>query len=205
MKFISKDVDENSCRKALLNARNAFDPAIKFPQNIFTRRWDHYLFFPSDRMFGETFVEALPAFMTLEQANTVCLLNLTQSSSLDFEGCAALFLNMEITAKEYNYLISHNDEELGWVYVMDDYICTSDVGGWYMYCERLSDIAVLALSNAGLVQFRPALDILQPYTLEEACRPGQDGVFPFNDMSQEWHDGLFKNYVHAQKNHRGME
>lgn len=175
MRHISKGINESSCRKALLNARNAFDSDMEFPENVFTKAWDHYLFFPSDRMFGKTFVEALPVFIGLEQANTVCLLNLTQSSSLEFEGCAALFLNTEITAKEYDYLISHNGEELGWVYVMDDYICTSDVGGWCMYCERLSDIAVLAISSAGVEQLRPALDILQPYTLEEACRPGQEG------------------------------
>ncbi|MDY0271863.1 MAG: hypothetical protein RBR37_05085, partial [Advenella sp.] len=55
------------------------------------------------------------------------------------------------------------------------------------------DIAVLAISSAGLEQFRPALDILQPYTLEEACRPGQEGwqakpdgvVLPFALMCRE--------------------
>jgi len=156
-------------------------------------------------MFGKTLVKALPVFIRLEQANTVCLLNITQSSSLEFEGCAALFLNTEITAKEYDDLISNDGAEVGWFYLMEDYICTSDVGSWCMYCEMTSDIAVLAISSAGLEQFRPALDILQPYTLEEACRPGQEGVFPFNDMSQEWHDGLFKNYVHVQKSHREMK
>ncbi|MDY0273467.1 MAG: hypothetical protein RBR37_13350 [Advenella sp.] len=193
MRHISKGINESSCRKALLNARNAFDLDMNFPNNVFTQHWDHYLFFPSDRMFGKTLVKALPVFIRLEQANTVCLLNITQSSSLEFEGCAALFLNTEITAKEYDYLISNDGAEVGWFYLMEDYICTSDVGSWCMYCEMTSDIAVLAISRAGLEQLRPALDILQPYTLEEACRPGQEGwqakpdgvVLPFALMCRE--------------------
>ncbi|MDY0271121.1 MAG: hypothetical protein RBR37_01225 [Advenella sp.] len=207
MRYISKGIDENSCRKALLNARNAFDPKIKFPNNVFTRSWDCYLFFPSDRMLRKDFANSISEFIFLEQANIVCLLNLTRSPSLEFESAAALYLDKDINESQYHALIwgSGPAEAEGWIFNMEDYICTSDVGSWCMYCERTNDIAVLALSNAGLTQFRPALDILQPYTLEEACRPGQDGVFPFNYMIPEWHDGLFKNYVYAQKNHREMK
>ena len=73
MRHISKGINESSCRKALLNARNAFDSDMEFPENVFTQHWDYYLFFPSDRMFGKTLVKALPVFIRLEQANTVCL------------------------------------------------------------------------------------------------------------------------------------
>ena len=208
MKKILKEGIEKKCHEAFLNARNAFDSNMKFPNNVFTKAWDYYLFFPSDRMLQKYFANSVSKFIVLEQANIVCLLNLTESSSLEFENAAALYLDQDITEEKYFSLIwgSGPAESEAWVFHMEyDYICTSDIGSWCMYCERLSDIAVLAISSEGLEQLRPALDILQPYTLEEACRPGQEGVFPFNDMSQEWHDGLFKNYVHTQKSHREMK
>ena len=207
MKNISKNISEKNCRKALLNARNAFDPDMKFPNNVFTQHWDYYLFFPSDRMLRHDFVYPISKFITLENASIVCLLNLSRSPSLEFENADALYLDKEMGEDEYYALICGNGPAIpdGWIYDVDDYICTSDVGSWCMYCERANEIAVLALSEMGLEQFRPALDILQPYTLEEACRPGQEGVFPFNHMVPEWHDGLFKNYVHAQKSHKEMK
>lgn len=192
-------INEDSARKAFLNAKNAFDPDRCFPNYVFTKPWDTFLFFPSDWMFMKEFANEVSTIITLEKANTACLLNISRLDPLEIKSHAAIFIDRETTADEYlNLLREEEGSEIAWLYLMEKYILTSDVGSWCMYCEKLSDIAILAITNTALRELRPAIEKMGPFTFEDACSSGQDGVFPFNDMSQEWFDGLYKNYVWAK-------
>ncbi|MDY0271123.1 MAG: hypothetical protein RBR37_01235 [Advenella sp.] len=206
MRYISKGTDENNCRKSFSNAVSAFRSGRKFPHYVFTQRWEHFLFLDEGWLFCKEFVDIASELLTIEKSNVICLLNLARSMSYEFEEAAAVYLDKNSKGKDYVDFLRGNkpgDPE-AWIFNMEEYICISDVGEWCIYCE-MGDMAVIAFQENGLEKFKSAIGLLHAYPLDQVCLPGQDGLFPYNEMSQEWHDGLFRNYVHAQKNHREMK
>ena len=58
-------VDELHCRAAKENALSFLKAEARFPNMIFSNSWERYLFFESDLLFGERFIAAKDALLSV--------------------------------------------------------------------------------------------------------------------------------------------
>jgi hypothetical protein len=191
--------------KAFLTLIKDLNFDARFPQNVFLGKWDRFLFCESDRIFCPEFIDAVNEFLDIENAAVACLLNLDITDSMEFESAGAMYLDRSITQSEYDRRLRGNGPSDGWIYRMDRYACTSDVGEWCIYCERNTDVAVIALRSAeGLEKFRSPLLKMWAYPLETICDSKDKKVFPFTHLVPAWREGLAKNYNQKFQNTRKM-
>jgi hypothetical protein len=146
-------------------------------------------------MFVGAFVRALKMLLYAENAHVACFLNLSETNTMKFETASAIYLDQTTTETSFETKLLGDGPSNGWIYAMNRYGCTSDVGKWCIYCERANEIAVIALQSASdLATFERALAILNAGFLESLSGPGKNGIFPFNELTREWHDGLTGNF-----------
>jgi hypothetical protein len=161
-----------------LDATIAIDRRL--PDNVFQGEWSSYLFFDPDLIFDRGFVEIAKAIMLCEHGTCICLKNLEVALTGNSER-ASFFLDNRTSGKAYMGRLSapiEGSKLVGWVHLMDHYGCASDIGSWCIYCERSNEIAVIAIRNEeGLVQLRPALELLQALPIRLAIeRPSSYGL-----------------------------
>jgi len=192
------EVDEAILRQAFDNATELIDFDLVFPENIFLGKWSTYVFCESDRIFSKGFMPAMAQLLHLEQAHAACLLNLDRTKVFEFEKSAAMFVDETNTENQYWDALKKGGVAEGWLYVMERYVCTSEVGEWCIYCERNNDIAVVGLrEKSGLQKFKEPLNALYAKPLEDLIAGGSSSLFPFNRLPPLWRDGLLKCYQHT--------
>lgn len=135
--------------------------------------------------------------LQLEQAHAACLLNLDRTKVFEFGKSAAMFVDETTTGNQYWDALKEGGGAEGWLFAMEPYVCTSDVGEWCIYCERSNDMAVIALREKNSLQkFEEPLNALYAKPLEDLIEGGSSSMFPFNSdrMYPYWRDRLLKNY-----------
>lgn len=188
-------VDEVKLRQAFGNATKSIDFDLVFPENIFHGEWSTFLFCESDRIFSKGFMPAMAKLLQLEQAHAACLLNLDRTKVFEFEKSAAMFFDETTTENQYWDALKDESSDFGWLYVMERYVCTSDVGEWCIYCEKMSDIAVIALRDEdSLKKFGEPLMQLYAKPIEEFFESGDSSLRPFVRLSPFENKELLKNY-----------
>jgi hypothetical protein len=178
-----------------LDATIAIDRRL--PDNVFLGEWSSYLFFDPDLIFDRVFVEITKAIMLCEHGTCICLKNLEVALTGNSEQ-AFFFIDSQTSGKAYMGRLSapiDGSNLVGWVHLMDHYGCASDIGSWCIYCERSNEIAVIAIRNEdGLVQFRPALELLQALPIRQAIeRPSSYGL-SVRGMSENTRAKLIQEY-----------
>jgi hypothetical protein len=182
-------------RQAFHNVVSALTPAKFFPENVFSGIWSAFLFFESDRMLAEGFAEIIGDFPRADNSSLCCLLNLSETRSLEFENASAIYLDAMVTGSEYRARLRGDGPATGWLYSMDKYGCASDKGEWEIYCEKDSDVAVIGLRNAnGAKKFGGAIQKLRAAAIETLGDGELAGLFPFSQLSPEWRRGLTLHY-----------
>ncbi|MGB8366287.1 MAG: hypothetical protein WCE20_17460 [Rhizomicrobium sp.] len=186
--------DESFERKSYANAVNSVHTDITLPLNVFVGAWAEFLFFESDAIFKPEFVAAMHDLLDAEMSHVCCLINLGATKNVSSEP-PAMFLGRSIDPAYYMRLLRGNGAPDSWLYLVDRYICASDVGDWCIYCEKENDVAIIALRTTdSLNRFQSALDRLHAEGLEKIC--GAEGVFPFTKLTAEWRNGLASHYKH---------
>jgi hypothetical protein len=194
-----RHIEDGTRRRAFENLVAALRLDKRLPENVFSEAWRNFLFFQSDWMFTELFVDALRAFFDAEGASVACLLRLSEADSPEFEKAAALYLGGTTVGSDYEARLRGNGPPGGWLYGMDRYACASDVGDWCIYCEKENDVAVVALRGVdGLVRFRSALESLRADSLESIYDSNGRGVFPFTKLTTEWRLALADHYQRSR-------
>jgi hypothetical protein len=177
------------CEQARSNAISAIRPGSRFPDNVFAGAWSNFLFFESDALIVGNFVWAIKEFLRIERATSASLINLTRYGRGSSRH--SLCLNADITNDRYQEELRVEDDDAGWIYLMEDYVCASNLGSWCIYAERSNDVAVIALRNvAASSQFHFALGYLGADSLTYQMRTS----FPFTHFIADWRAGLLKNY-----------
>ena len=187
---------QDKTRKAALrNLLRAFDMGSNLPNQVFQGSWSSFLFFESDRVFAPEFTDVIKELLRAEGGEVACLLNLDETSSFEFEEIAAIFLDATTTSSSYESVLDGTGPATGWIYRMDNYVCSSDVGEWGIYCEKGNDVAVIGLHEAGNIKkFEMPLTRLLAKPIGELIDEGSSSVFPFNKLVPAWRHGLAQNY-----------
>ncbi len=182
------------------NTKRSISCDTLLPELVFAGVWCRFLFFESDRIFGNHFIGAVDELMRLEGASVSCLVNLDLTPVFAFESTAAIYIDQATTNEEYSAALRSGGPQSGWLYRVDRYACASDVGAWCIYCEKSNDVAVIALRNdADYKRFRDALDRLWAKPIEELVDGGGAPLFPFDHLVPKWRKGLLDNYGNDQQ------
>jgi hypothetical protein len=180
-------------QKARVNLRLAIDASRQFPKNVFSGKWDGFLFFDSDWIFDAQFVERSNVLLEIEGGNSVCMSNLDVAPSTER---SLFFIDKGITGQAYTSFLSEPNVEEGWIYGVDRFGCTSDVGQWCIYCERRNEIAVIAVrGNRAAEKYRPAIVQFKAQPIDQALAIPLSHGFSARALSAEWRGELLKQYA----------
>lgn len=173
--------DDKAMRGAVTNLTHAVESSRRFPQNVFSFDWHEFVFFDSDLIFKADFASDVRKLLEIEGSVCVCLANLFKmAQGVELNRCC-LFLDSKIENEQYLSLLGGADHALGLLYDVDAFFgCTSEVGLWTIYCDRGSDIAVMAFrAHEQLAKFEPVITSLGAVSLKEALvRPPGYGFAP---------------------------
>ena len=182
--------DETLQDLAFSNALSSLIGEKRLPENVFAGQWDDYLFFESDLLFEEGFVDAANVLLRDEHASVIALINLGIAEVPD-----AFFLDRGTKWVDYHSKLIGDGTPINWVFLRDHYVCASDRGRWIIYCERENDIAVFAFHElpaptvAKIRQLFQATSINYPNTLVSA-----EG-FDFGKLVPNWRNTLKVEYA----------
>lgn len=173
--------------KAFINISNSIKIGKQFPDNIFSEDWDAFLFFDSDWIFDVNFVEIAKGLLLIENAQCICLNNLDASQSFYFEEATS--------ATAYKEMLNGPTAGEGWIYGVDRFACVSNKGEWCIYCERRSEIAVIAIKKKELFKkYEIQLARIKALPIDAAIKLPLSYGFSERALSKEWQHELSKQY-----------
>jgi hypothetical protein len=140
-------IDSEPGKRALVNLKTSIRPGCQFPENVFRGRWDEFFFFDSDLLFNSKFVDTAKALLEAEKGSCICLCNLDEASAKDGRERACIGIDKRTSSEAYFSFLRGPSVGKGWLYRMEVFGCTSDVGSWCIYCEKGTEIAVIAVRD----------------------------------------------------------
>jgi hypothetical protein len=180
-------------QKARANLSLAIDAGREFPKNVFSGNWGGFFFFDSDWIFDAPFVERARALLEIEGGNSACISNLDAVPSTER---SSFFIDKEITGQAYASFLSGPNIEEGWIYGVDRFGCTSDVGQWCIYCERRNEIAVIAVRDSrAMEKYEAAIAQFKALPIDQAVAEPLSYGFSERALSAEWRGELLKQYA----------
>ncbi|MCT7313271.1 hypothetical protein N5J06_20040 [Ralstonia sp. CHL-2022] len=192
--MISNDEDLSRLQ-AFKNAAASIDFDQVFPDQVFCGEWQGFLFFQSDYVFAPEFVDFVKEILEVELGSMACIVNLDKTEAYEIHQAALLFINEETDQRQYMEALRGDGPADGWLYAMDRFICTSDVGRWCVYCEKSNDVAVVGLRD---IPSGNALDValgrVHAKPIEVLLKDGASPQFPFDRLIPAWRQGLVENY-----------
>lgn len=133
---------ENQAKeKALDKIQQSIDLGARLPSQVFGGQWTQFLFLDAYALFRPTFAGVTRAFLRSDNSHCCCLLNLNSLRASTFAPPDVFCFTAETTETEYEQCLRQG--QAGWLVMMDDYACASDVGEWCIYCEKGNDVAII--------------------------------------------------------------
>ncbi|MGH8020743.1 MAG: hypothetical protein ACREIA_21145 [Opitutaceae bacterium] len=181
------------CQKALANLSRALDARRWFPEAVFLGQWSSFLFFDSDWIFEGPFVEKAKALLQIEGGQCAGISNLDEAVG---GGGSSFFIDQKIAGQDYQSFLKGPRVGDGWIYGVDRFGCTSDVGQWCIYCERRNEIAVIAVRESRAVEkYRAAIAQFKAMPIDQAVALPLSYGFSERALSAEWRAELLKHYA----------
>lgn len=182
--------DRMAYRTAQENLLASIDSEASLPGQVFKGPWETYRFFESDVIFTSDFPEIICDLLQIEGSTACCLLNFVESNFSELESSATYFLDEKTTGESYQKFLRGNGPAQGWLYGMDSYGVSSDIGEWCIYCEKANDIAVMGVRNSD--KYRSVVERLDAKPIQ--VLGSTSNRFPFSELTEEWRNGLLRNY-----------
>jgi hypothetical protein len=185
---------EADCRKAFANVVDALLPGVGFPYNVFKDSWGNFLFFDADAVFFGHFIWVVKDLLRIESAHSECLVNLSRKSTTDFDEGACMCLHSETTTDQFQERIRAGGDGAWLSDITDNYGCASDLGEWCIYCERQSEVAVIAIKRAELMKsIHVPLRMLGARPAESLWKPEPPSLI--SKGGEEWRHRLTEHYT----------
>jgi hypothetical protein len=181
--------------RAKVNALASIRRDRRFPSNVFSGQCADYLFFEPYLMFERGFIDVNNLLLREEKASVSALINLGNGDTTDEDG-GVMFLEQDSKASDYLSKLKGDGSALNWMFLMDRYVCASDVGTWCIYCEKENDVAVFAVREG----FPRAIclqveGLLKAISIRQAGSPSDLGTFDFAKLVPHWRTALISEYV----------
>lgn len=181
--------------RAFGNSIASVDVNRNLPDDVFVGAWAKFLFCESDRIFSSEFISVIKKLVDIERAEVACLLNISRSGGADFESSSVFFMDALVSESEYVEWLKGGVSGDGWIFSLDRYICTSDVGTWCVYCEKDNDVAVVGLRDGCDLDLKEmAFEGVLAMPIESVISGGANPMFPFDRLTASWRKALIENY-----------
>jgi hypothetical protein len=187
--------NDEPTQRAFENVRRTIDSGQRFPNRVFLGNWEAFLFFDGDRMFDPNFVDCVKELLRVEGGLCACMSNFDASAVEDAGAPSFFVMDRQMTSDAFSAQLSVPSAAEGWIFGIDRFGCTSDVGNWSIYCEKANEIAVVAgRRGVSLGRCAAITEGLKALPIELAvARPLSYG-FSARALSPEWRDRLIRNY-----------
>jgi hypothetical protein len=173
----------------------SIDDKARFPDQVFRGRWGAFLFFDSDYIFSADFPVEASELLRTERSEVCCLLNFSKTYSMTYESAAMQFITASTSTQDYDAMLRQGGAVEGWLFGIDRYGFSSDRGGWSIYCEKQSEIAVIALREPDDEKtYAACLKQLYAERITDLLEPGADVSIWFKEMKASWRRGLTMHY-----------
>ena len=132
--------------------------------------------------------------LRIERGSDACLLNLSRQSGSNFDLTTCICLGTSTKTDDYEERLRSGGDS-AWLYnTTEDYGCASDVGEWCIYCERQSEVAVIAIKGAEMMKMcHTPLRMLGAKPAESLWKP--EPALPVSKAGEVWRDDLAKQYI----------
>lgn len=168
---------------------------IHFPNFVFKHKWKFHFFFDSDRLFSKQIIELVQQMLLADNSTEVCMCRLAQPLEVN---CKNDVITIDRTTSFENYILQLKGDmpECDWLCNIANFGLASDKGNWCIYCEKGSEIAVLAIDDEVIAsRLEPMLLYLSAYPIDEALnRKASFGFLP-QSLSKEWAIRLMAEYA----------
>jgi hypothetical protein len=177
------------------NLLAAIDSEARLPKNVFRPGWGSFCLFDSDWMFEGAFVEKVRLLQGHEGASCACIIN------LDRDRCDAPYsfaIDERTSVQDYERRLAGVGPGDGWVYDIDRFGCTSDIGTWCIYCERASELAIIGFRGVALQErYHFLLAALHASRVSSVGASPIRFEFSSHSISREWQAEIVRNYDSA--------
>jgi hypothetical protein len=104
-------------------------------------------------------------------------------------------LNASTKTDDYEERLRAGGMANAWLYdISEDYGCASDVGQWCIYCERQSEVAVIAIKSIEMMKMcHVPLRLLGASPAERLWKP--EPVRPVSKAGEAWRESLAAIYT----------
>lgn len=176
------------------SVRGLLVPGKNLPANVFKDGWEIFLLFDPDRIFEMEFIDEVKLLLEAESARCASLVRLGESADR-IDGEDQFLIDRETDGFDYKKTLKGADAGEGWVYDMGRFVCTSNLKGWSIYCERNNEIAIFAIKSLRLYEkIRFLLSRMRASSIRDAI--GGHGLYSLPDgiISDTWKKTLLKEY-----------
>ena len=178
--------------RALDSLRRAINADRKFPSNVFGGNWSRSLFFDSDWMFGERFVVDVQALLAIEGGHVACVASLDATPG---GGQSTFVIGKETTGPDFLSFLKGPVAGEGWQHNVGRFGCASDLGQWCIYCEKRSEIAVIAVRGDRAEKMQAlAATRFKALPIRQAVSPPLSYGFSERALTPEWRAELVEQY-----------
>lgn len=174
---------------AYSNAFSSLAGEKRFPEQVFVGQWEDFLFFESDLMFEQRFMDVANLLLREEQASVIALINLSFAETPE-----AFFLTRETKWADYHSKLVGDGTAINWVFLRDRYVCASDQNRWVIYCERQNDIAAFAFRGLSRSVVTNVQVLLKATSIRPTSTPTSADGFDFEKLVPYWRNTLMMEY-----------
>ena len=159
------------CLDAQANLTRSIDVARRFPLNVFIGAWSSYHFFDPDWIFEANFMTKAAEFLRVEGSECGCLWDLDNVGNGLVP--ARFCFGRETLPKDFRAVLHGRDVSQGWISQFSRFGCGSNLGQWAIYCERSTELAVIAFgADVDVRPFLGPLDSVRARPADVAIEQG---------------------------------
>jgi hypothetical protein len=190
---MTKETDEMLTKvslkqRARSNMSATIDKHSRFPKRVYVGDWRTFFFFDSDWVFDMKFVDKIRQLLDIESGKCAVIVNLDED--VDAENSFFSFEN-ETTHLDFQLFLNGTDLGGGWLHSVGRFGCVSDVGEWSIYCEKGSEIAVIAVrGNIRRDKYSQVVAAFKALPIDQAISMPLSYGFSERALSFEWRQEL---------------
>jgi hypothetical protein len=175
------------------NIIEGMNDVASFPANVFRASWAEFYFFEPDILFSKEGLHFVFRLLNAEGSDCAILKSIPGEPSSRIDGSTEVLFDLadgsQANAKWESSLNSIAPN-------FSDFRCTSNFGLWYIYIERVAEIAVIALRKSKNVgRLRDEIGKIGGRTFSDLLGDVNSWVYFDYRLSKEWREQLLASYA----------
>lgn len=174
------------------NLSMAINTHIEFPKQVFWESWINFLFFDPDWVINPNFVEIAKLLLEIEGSHCAYIVDLDDDPNIKQH---SFYFNKDTTIIDYQLVLGDKTMKAGgWIDNFSRYACISDIGQWCIYCERGSELAVIAFrEHVSVEKYKVVIDKLKAVEISYGITTQH--IYSLSESTfPKWREDLLEQY-----------